>query len=117
MEFCPKCEGMLRKRKLDDGTYVLVCRCGYERPLAAKAAAESEVPVNLEDLSPAKRKALAREATVIESEEVTHPTTSVECPKCKHDEAEWWELQTRSADEPATVFYRCTKCRFTWREY
>ena len=26
-------------------------------------------------------------------------------------------FQTRSADEPTTRFYRCQKCKFTWREY
>ncbi|MDP6459515.1 MAG: transcription factor S, partial [Candidatus Hydrothermarchaeota archaeon] len=29
----------------------------------------------------------------------------------------WWLLQTRKADESETRFYRCTKCKFTWREY
>ena len=45
------------------------------------------------------------------------PTTKIECPKCKNDEAMWWFLQTRSGDEPPTQFYRCVKCNHTWRSY
>jgi len=29
----------------------------------------------------------------------------------------WWTQQTRSSDEPETRFYRCMKCKKTWREY
>ena len=45
------------------------------------------------------------------------PTTKIECPKCGHNEAMWWFLQTRSGDEPPTQFYRCVKCNHTWRSY
>jgi DNA-directed RNA polymerase subunit M len=45
------------------------------------------------------------------------PTTKIECPKCGHNEAFWWFLQTRSGDEPPTQFYRCGKCNHTWRSY
>lgn len=38
------------------------------------------------------------------------------CPKCAHGEALFLEVQTRSADEPMTIFYQCTKCRFDWKE-
>ena len=45
------------------------------------------------------------------------PKTTVQCPKCDNNEAFWWMQQTRSADEPPTRFYKCTKCNHTWREY
>ena len=41
----------------------------------------------------------------------------IECPKCGNMEAYAWQMQTRSADEGATTFYRCTKCGHSWREY
>ncbi|MDQ3837995.1 MAG: transcription factor S [Thermoproteota archaeon] len=45
------------------------------------------------------------------------PTTAIDCPKCGNKNAFWWMLQTRSADEATTQFYRCTKCGHTWRNY
>ena len=47
------------------------------------------------------------------------PTMEIECENkdCDHNEAVWWMLQTRSADEPTTQFFRCTKCQHTWRNY
>ena len=45
------------------------------------------------------------------------PTISAHCEKCGNGEAVWWMLQTRSADEATTQFYRCTKCGHTWRNY
>jgi DNA-directed RNA polymerase subunit M len=47
----------------------------------------------------------------------TMPTTDVECPKCGNEKAYWWLVQTRSGDEPPTIFYRCTSCSYTWRQY
>jgi DNA-directed RNA polymerase subunit M len=45
------------------------------------------------------------------------PTTNIDCPKCANNSAFWWMLQTRSADEATTQFYRCTQCNHTWRNY
>lgn len=45
-----------------------------------------------------------------------HPITDTEvCSKCGNNEARWWMVQTDSADEPSTQFFRCTKCMHTWR--
>lgn len=38
------------------------------------------------------------------------------CPSCEHGEAFFMEIQTRSADEPASLFFRCAKCAARWRE-
>ena len=35
---------------------------------------------------------------------------AVSCSTCKNDRAYYTEVQTRSADEAATLFYTCTKC-------
>lgn len=38
------------------------------------------------------------------------------CPNCSHGQAYFKEVQTRSADEPATLFFKCVECEFRWKE-
>lgn len=45
----------------------------------------------------------------------SHPC-SANCPECQHDRAYYEEFQTRSADEPATIFYTCANCRHKWKQ-
>ena len=103
MKFCPNCEVKLKKS--DSG---LECpKCDYiegKVPEKTKKVIEEEIESEFNVLA--------------ENEgEETLPTIKIECEKCGHDEAVWWMLQTRSADEPTTQFYRCIKCRYTWRNY
>jgi len=42
--------------------------------------------------------------------------TAVVCEACGNKEAYFREIQTRSADEPATLFFRCTACGKVWKE-
>ncbi|HLF07345.1 MAG TPA: transcription factor S [Thermoplasmata archaeon] len=58
-----------------------------------------------------------RELTVVEGNHPTLPIEEIECAKCKNGEAYWRIEQTRSADEPPTLIFRCTKCSYTWRQY
>jgi transcription elongation factor S-II len=37
------------------------------------------------------------------------------CKKCKSKKCTYYELQTRSADEPATIFVTCLNCGKNWR--
>ena len=99
MKFCPTCSSRLRRL---DGS--LVCsKCEYaEADAAGPTGAADAIPLNV----------LAEG----EGSEAL-PTIAVDCPKCGHGEAVWWMLQTRSADEPTTQFYRCTTCGHTWRDY
>jgi DNA-directed RNA polymerase subunit M/transcription elongation factor TFIIS len=39
------------------------------------------------------------------------------CPGCQSKKAYFYQLQTRSADEPPTSFYKCVACGKQWREY
>ena len=42
-------------------------------------------------------------------------TTQFTCSKCKNNECKTYSLQTRSADEPTTIFVNCIKCNNTWK--
>ncbi len=98
MKFCPKCKSiMLPKGKQ------LVCGCGYK---------ESGQSMTISEKSE-ERKVIA----VVEEEKTINPIIDAECTKCGNRQAEAWEVQTRSADEPPTRFHKCTKCKHTWREY
>jgi len=104
MKFCPKCEVRLKKIK---STSPLSCpKCGYTESHTTEKKRE-------------KDEGYGTEFNVLEGGEgkETLPTIKIECEKCGHDQAVWWMLQTRSADEPTTQFYRCTKCDHTWRNY
>jgi len=101
MKFCPKCE--VRLRKSDSG---LSCpKCNYTEGIS------QDTKKIIEDQSSGLK--------VLDEtdEKISLPTIKIDCEKCGHTEAVWWMLQTRSADEPTTQFYRCTKCNFTWRNY
>tara|TARA_Y100000590_G_scaffold160061_1_gene183551 strand:+ start:4002 stop:4325 length:324 start_codon:yes stop_codon:yes gene_type:complete len=106
MKFCPTCDVRLKK---DKSTAILTCgKCGYteggkiEEKQSSTEITESDFLVLDEN----------------EGKEVLS-TIEIECEneKCDSKEAVWWMLQTRSADEPTTQFFRCTKCQHTWRNY
>ena len=103
MKFCPKCEIKLKK---DSGD--LKCsKCGY---VEGEVVAQQKKVIQEESIDPFN--------VFAENEgEESLPTIKIECESCGHDEAVWWMLQTRSADEPTTQFYRCVKCKNTWRNY
>ncbi|MHA1896053.1 MAG: transcription factor S [Promethearchaeota archaeon] len=110
VEFCPDCGTLLRKQKLDDGKIYLVCKkCGFKKPYNNATQKGSKKSRN---------RNLIKKTVIIEKEQgPVNPVTTVECPECGHNKAEYFQLQTRSADEPATTFYRCLKCGKVWRAY
>ena len=110
MKFCPKCGTRLRL-KVQKPSSILVCdKCGFTEESSASSAAQPEI---IEEDDPATMKVLGDKEDKIK----TMPTTQIECPKCGHNTAFWWFVQTRSGDEPPTQFFRCEKCAHTWRQY
>ncbi len=98
MKFCPKCGGLLVQRGKD-----LICTCGHREPTETVSVKEK-----------IEKKPVLKSSGEVKG---TMPIMEIECPKCKNNKAYWWTRQTRAADEAETVFYRCTKCGYTWREY
>lgn len=110
MRFCPTCGIRLRIKLLKEENSTvsaLACdKCGfYEKSgtEVSKVERDDHQAIKVIEEGADKNSAL--------------PTISIECPKCKNNKAGWWFIQTRSGDEPATQFYRCTKCSHTWRSY
>lgn len=59
-----------------------------------------------------------KEVVVVEDgDNEVNPIIEMTCEKCKNPEAYFWTKQTRAGDEAETRFFRCTKCKHTWREY
>ena len=54
---------------------------------------------------------------VRKDEDDSLPIIKADCKYCGNEKAYFWTMQTRSADEPETRFFRCVKCKKTWREY
>ncbi|MEM0446350.1 MAG: transcription factor S [Candidatus Nitrosocaldus sp.] len=109
MRFCPKCGMRLVQGKGSDGTTRLTCRkCGYDEMVINPSTNTSKMK---------EEKPLIQVVGEEEGDISVMPTIKIPCPKCGHDTAVWWMLQTRSADEPTTQFYRCVKCNHTWRHY
>jgi DNA-directed RNA polymerase subunit M/transcription elongation factor TFIIS len=48
-------------------------------------------------------------------EQITPMTNQYKCRRCHKREIVYRELQTRSADEPASLFFMCLNCGNTWR--
>ena len=99
MIFCPKCKSLMIPKEEN-----FICsKCGFK-----KKKRGSSVVVE---------KQTEKETVVLEKKIDLLPKTRVECQKCGHNEAYFWSAQTRSADEAETQFFKCKKCKHTWREY
>jgi len=105
MQFCPKC-GTTLTPQMKEKKVVLSCpKCGYETRKGQKSLSKIQHD--------------AEKIVVIGQEEQkirTLPKTRAECSKCGNNEAFYWLVQTRGADESSTQFFRCTRCGTTWRE-
>ena len=107
MEFCDECGSMMIPVTEPDGTRHLKCRsCGATKEIEGQFVVRHDLEKTPRD-----------KIVVVEDDAIPMPTTPASCPKCGHNEAYYWTVQTRRGDEGATEFYRCTKCGHTWRNY
>ncbi len=113
MDFCPNCGKILHTEKDKKSKTILMCaKCGFKRNLEIdeQVTFTEEVEHNL----------IREMTTVMNESEVdsTKPIKEMYCPKCETKQnVSFWQIQTRSADESPTRFFRCVTCGETWREY
>lgn len=107
MDFCEKCGSVLVTRKDGDKTVLMCKKCKFKK--------EDYTPLEIAEKVSKKP---SDNVIVIETNgETLLPKTRAICPQCGNKEAVWWIQQTRSSDEAPTLFLRCTKCKYSWREY
>ncbi len=101
MEFCPKCGSVLIEKRKNYGCP----RCGY--------TTKNKIKIQASEKMEEKQKI----GVIKDKDTDVFPKVFAKCPKCKNEEAYFWTAQTRAADEAETRFFKCTKCKHTWREY
>jgi len=108
MRFCEKCGNLLVVEKKRKNVYIVCRKCKrVYKTKGEKLRIGSSV-------TEGKKKVIV----MTEKDQFSElPKTRIICPKCEHMEAYWWMQQTRSADEPPTMFYRCCRCGYSWRSY
>jgi transcription factor S len=100
MQFCPRCGAVLIQKRKNFGCP----RCTYSTTDKVKISSSEKLEEK-------------KEVAVVKGTEESLPVISEECRKCKNGKAYFWTVQTRSGDEAETKFFKCTKCKYTWREY
>ena len=111
MQFC-ECGGLLVPDRQSDGKVQMRCpACG--KTISSDSNSKAFEITQKIPHSEQEKTVIIEKPHGIE----TMPTTNVSCEKCGNNEAVYWQLQTRSADEASTTFYRCKRCGHTWRDY
>lgn len=101
--FCKKCGSIMLPKK-ENGKSILKCTsCGNIQ--SGEFELKEKVEKKLQKIE------------VVEKEVEILPVMQAHCTKCGNNEAYFWTIQTRAADEPETKFYKCRKCGHQWREY
>lgn len=103
LSFCPKCGGILLPQK---NRKMVICSCGYRSKQKPDLVVKEQIKLRKED-----------KIEVLDKVIETLPKTDAECPKCRHNKAYYWTIQTRAGDEAETRFFECTKCQHRWRSY
>ncbi len=117
VEFCPKCESLLRPHKLDNGTIVFKCNCGYQREATSEDNLEA-FRRKKEETKAEKRQHEVKEKLLFMDEEYYNkkmPNTAVtdfKCRKCGYEKCSLVTMQTRRADEGMTHFLICGRCGY-----
>jgi len=107
MSFCPTCANLLLVQQSGAGFRLYCKTCPYVHHITKTITSKVEL----------KRKEV--EDVLGGADAWKHASeTEVTCPKCGHKKAYFQQIQTRSADEPMTQFYKCSNmsCGAQWKD-
>lgn len=72
-----------------------------------------------QEMNPSQWRTLIEQKVMRDANKYTNniqaSTDMFTCKKCKSKRCTYYELQTRSADEPATIFITCLDCGKNWK--
>jgi len=121
MNFCDDCDSLIKPKKDDNGIVRDYCGdCGEFKgeetsENTGSIAIPNEAREELEE-DPEGGKLLILDED--DGRTVGRPSREMFCSNCQSmQDIEYWEIQTRSADESATRFFKCLECKKQWREY
>jgi len=106
--FCPTCANILEVEEGRSASYRFSCStCPYVYNITKRIS--NRTYTTLKEVDDVLGGAAAWENV---------DSTEEKCPKCSHLRAYFMQIQTRSADEPMTTFYKCCSpdCGHRWRE-
>ena len=120
MYFCPFCGALLF---LERGSHSAVFRyscptCKFVSPIRTAQQTKFEVHSTKFPKGGKSSSANMMEDDGSGAEDLSHhPKAEIRCsnPDCDSQEAFFTQMQIRSADEPPTTFYQCTKCKSRWK--
>ncbi len=92
----------------------------YERYRSGECSLDEIIQLTETELFPERNRDLAekmfqREQRLLEGNRAA-ATDQFRCPRCSKRECTYYELQTRSADEPMTIFIQCVNCGKRWTQ-
>jgi DNA-directed RNA polymerase III subunit RPC11 len=104
MLFCPFCSGILVIERQQAGNALKCKLCVYSYAVVDEIRRDVLIK--------------PKECAAVEGEDKLGlaATCDKRCLYCDSERATFIEMQTRSADEPMTVFYQCVSCKKVWRE-
>uniref|UniRef100_A0A6B2LTI0 DNA-directed RNA polymerase subunit n=1 Tax=Arcella intermedia TaxID=1963864 RepID=A0A6B2LTI0_9EUKA len=103
MLFCPRCANLLLIKSVGGSMMFTCSTCSYVY----------HVSDTMKNIQVGTKKIVSEVESEKETGEVTESGC---CPECRHNVVRFYTKQIRSADEPETIFYTCTKCFHKWRE-
>ena len=87
--------------------------------LSKKVKAHEVAFMSHQEMLPEKWKKLIEDKTIRDKNKyetkLEASTDNFTCRKCKSKECSYYQLQTRSADEPMTTFVTCIPCGSRWK--